>query len=316
MRNYLKILAISLIATPLTAFAHVRWFAHPEGYVPPYQLTDKPVIGWIIGAILIVLIGIYLEKKISTPQWIKRRLERWAPIAFSAASIGFGLSLIIFSLKGFIFAPNLPAHDPALLTFQLIAGVMICLGIFERMGALLLLLVFIFGIGEYGAYEMLDTLEMVGFALFTLIVGRPKLHIIELTWVNRFINRFSHYGLPLLRVGTGLNLMVLGLSEKILTPSLTQDFLTRYDWNFLSGLGVSNYWFAFSAGIVEFLFGLFLVLGLLTRTTTLALAGFLITTLIALGPVELIGHLPHFSIAIVLLTIGSGDRLKFWPHHA
>ena len=88
-------------------------------------------------------------------------------------------------------------------------------------------------------------------------------------------------------------------------------FLEKYDWNFMHhffGLTwFSDYWFAYSAGVVESLFGIFLILGLVTRLTIVALAVFLVTTLILLGPVELIGHLPHFSIAAVLLVFGAGS---------
>jgi hypothetical protein len=72
----------------------------------------------------------------------------------------------------------------------------------------------------------------------------------------------------------------------------------------------SNYWFAFSTGVVEFLFGLFLVLGLVTQITVVILAIPLVTTLILLGPVELSGHLPYFSVALVLVVLGAGNHLK------
>jgi uncharacterized membrane protein YphA (DoxX/SURF4 family) len=119
---------------------------------------------------------------------------------------------------------------------------------------------------------------------------------------------------PFLRTATGLNLIILGFSEKIISPGLTQNFLSHYDWNFMQALGFewfTDYWFAFCAGSFETLLGIFFLFGLFTRLTTLALAGFLVTTLALLGPVELMGHLPHFSIAVVLLIMGAGARLKF-----
>lgn len=310
MIKFTKLLALALLLAPLSALAHVRWFAQEATTARPYQLTDGPVLMWIVASILLLLSGLWLNRTLRVPQAVIEHAKRWMPYAFSIASIGFGLSLIIFSLNEFVFAPNLPAIGSALLWLQLAAGIMIFLGIYERLGGLMLFLVFLLGFQKFGFHEMLDTLEMVGFALFIFIVGRPKLRIVESKSVSRFMSRFAAYGLPLLRIGTGLNLMVLGFSEKILAPGLTQEFLANYQWNFLSKFGMSDYWFAFAAGIVEFLFGLFLVLGLVTRITTLALAVFLTTTLALLGPTELIGHLPHFSIAIVLLIMGSGEHFK------
>ena len=72
---------------------------------------------------------------------------------------------------------------------------------------------------------------------------------------------------------------------------------------------MSDYWFSFAGGLAEILFGLFFLLGLITHITTVAWLIFLVITLYLLGPVELVGHLPHFSIAIVLLILGSGARL-------
>jgi uncharacterized membrane protein YphA (DoxX/SURF4 family) len=224
-------------------------------------------------------------------------------------------AFIIFSIKGFIFAPNLPALGNVgylMLSIELVAGILILLGFYERIGGLLVLVLFILGINQYGGVEMLDTLEMVGFAFYIIIIGRPKWKMRDWNFVKHFSHKIHAYGLPILRVGTGLNLIVLGFTEKILNPSLTDNFLSHYNWNFMQKLGFegfTNYYFGFSAGVVEVLFGLFFLLGLVTRTTTIALAVFLVTTLYLLGPIELIGHLPHFSIAIVLLVLGSGTRL-------
>lgn len=301
---------------PLSTSAHVKWFAEPVKDIRPYQITDLPVIFAIFVVIVILVIGYLLEKKLSVPKWLKNIEEKWAPYAISIASIGFGLSFLIFSYNGFIFAPNLIASGQLsllLIIIQSLAGIMILIGYYERIGGLLLIILFLLGIKEYGFMEMMDAFEMLGFSLFAMIVGRPKWRIIDTQIFKGFTHKIHSYGLPLLRIGTGLNLFILGFSEKIMSPSLTENFLSQYHWNFMSNMGFSwftDYWFAFSAGIAEALFGLFFILGLVTRTTTLALAVFLITTLTLLGPMELIGHLPHFSIAIVLLLLGSGSRLK------
>ncbi len=305
-----------LSAIPHVVSAHVKWFAEPTDPIPPYKITDTGVVIWILISVAIILAGIYLERKLRVAGWLDKRLDALVPIVLSLASIGFGLALVIFSLQGFVLAPNLPAENPfgsLLLILQAVAGLMILLGFYERVGAILLLLAFSLGIAQYGALEMIDTLEVVGFALFVFIVGRPKWRLREAKRIQSFMSRFNSYGVPLLRIGTGLNLLVLGFSEKILAPSLTQNFLAEYHWNFMQALGFehfTNYWFAFSAGVVESLFGIFLIFGLVTRLTTLVLAGFLITTLALLGPEELVGHLPHFSIAVVLLVLGSGSHLR------
>jgi uncharacterized membrane protein YphA (DoxX/SURF4 family) len=315
---YKKILSIVsvLFGIPFLVSAHVKWFAHPVKEVRPYELTDLPVIIAIISVIVILIIGYILEKKLKIPTWFRRIEEKWAPYVISISSIGFGLSFLIFSYNGFIFAPNLIANGPLallLIIVQTLAGIMILAGYYERVGGFLLVILFILGIKEYGFMEMMDTFEMLGFSLFAMIVGRPKWRIVDTEIFKEYTHKIHSYGLPLLRIGTGLNLFILGFSEKIMSPSLTENFLSLYHWNFMNNIGFTwftDYWFAFSAGVAEALFGLFLMLGLVTRTTTITLAVFLLSTLVMLGPVELMGHLPHFSIAIVLLLLGAGSRLK------
>ena len=315
MRKVFYFIVLALALVPLALKAHVKWFAESIETIEPYSITDGPVLIWIGIVLALVLVGVFLEKKLRVPNWLKSHISKWGPKALSLASIGFGVAFLIFSWKGFIFAPNLvpSAGMENLLLLQAIAGAMILLGLYERIGALLILVLFVLGIKEFGAFEMLDTLEMVGFAGYAFIIGRPKWRVLKDDWLDHLVKHLKSYGVPLLRVGTGLNLMILGFTEKILTPGLTADFLSNYDWNFMASLGMSDYWFAFSAGAVEFTFGLFFLLGLITRINTLALAVFLVITLSLLGPTELIGHLPHFSIAIALLVLGSGDKFKLHP---
>jgi uncharacterized membrane protein YphA (DoxX/SURF4 family) len=310
-----RYLFLALLVIPSVAMAHVKWFAKSQVIVPEYRLGDPMVFGAIIGAVLLMFLGIYLEKKLSVPRRLDSLVKKLAPGVLSIASIGFGLAFIIFALKGFVFAPNLPATGfigTVMLCIEFIAGVLMLLGFYERIGGVLVLVLFMLGINQYGGIEMLDTLEMLGFAFYVIIIGRPKWKMRDWNFIKNLSHKLHDYGLPILRVGTGLNLIVLGFTEKILSPSLTENFLSHYSWNFMQSLGFhnfTNYYFGFYAGVVEVLFGVFFVLGLVTRTTTIALAVFLATTLYLLGPIELIGHLPHFSIAIVLLVLGSGTRL-------
>ncbi len=311
----LKYLFLALVAVPSMALAHVKWFANEEVIVPAYKFTDPYVIIAIVMALALIVLGIFLEKKLSVPHRLEKTIQKWAPGVLSIAGIGFGLAFIIFALKGFIFAPNLPAVGNIgilMLVIEFIAGLLILLGFYERIGGLLVLVLFTLGVGQYGGIEMLDTLEMLGFALYIIIIGRPKWKMRDWNFVKHLSHKVHNYGVPILRVGTGLNLIILGFTEKILSPSLTNNFLSNYNWNFMQNLGFegfTNYYFGFYAGVVEVLFGVFFLLGLVTRTTTIALAVFLATTLYLLGPIELIGHLPHFSIAIALLVLGSGTKL-------
>lgn len=319
MRNTISSLQLSLLGTfilfaPFITLAHVKWFAESTEAVRPYQLTDLPVIFSIFFVIFALLVGVFLEKKLEVPRWYNNLIQQTAPVILSLASIGFGLSFLIFSYNGFVFAPNLQVEsvNSILLIVQALAGLMILLGLYERLGGFLLIVLYLLAVSRFGFVEMMDTLEMVGFAFYAMIIGRPKWKIAESQFMRTLTHPFHQYGVSILRIGIGLNLIILGFSEKILKPSLTHNFLATYDWNFMHNLGFTwftDYWFAYAGGVVEALFGLFFLFGLVTRISVVALAVFLVTTLILLGPVELMGHLPHFSIALVLLVFGAGSRM-------
>lgn len=317
MRNKLFFAFLSLLIPVLSASAHVKWFAYEDGqYVEPYRMGDIQVIISIFVGLIILGVGLWLDRKLNVSLWMQNLLNRLAPSILSVASIGFGLSFIIFSYNGFIFAPNLVVTGTIgiiLIAIQTIAGVMMLLGFYERVGGMLLAILFLLGIQTFGFYEMMDTFEMLGFAVYAMIIGRPKWKITESQIMCRLTHHMHSYGVSVLRVATGINLIVLGLSEKILNPSLTHNFLLNYHWNFMSSMGpwFSDYWFAYAAGFTELIIGLFLLFGFVTRLTVIFLAVFLVTTLVMLGPIELMGHLPHFSIACVLLVFGAGSRLHY-----
>lgn len=298
------------------SLAHVKWFAEPVGQSQPYNLTDGPVMFGILGVIVIVLFGYWLNKHLAAPKRILDLHDKWGKHVETLATFGFGLAFVLFSTFGYLFAPNLiptGGLGQALLAIQALAGVIIMLGFYERVGGLIIGLLYLTGIFVFGLVEMLDALEILGIAAFIILIGRPVWALNDWGRLRAYVSRFSNYAVPVLRVGTGLNLIILALSEKLLATPLTNDFLSKYDWNIMSNLGLhafTDHWFAFYAGLAEGVIGIFLVLGLVTRLTVLALAGFLVTTLILLGSVELVGHLPHFSIAAVLLLYGSSKDDK------
>lgn len=300
---------------PTAVSAHVKWFENSSVPAPSYSLGQAPVIAGILAVLFVVFVGMLLEKYLKVSKKFQKFANKQAPKILSIATIGFGLALSIFSLNAFVFAPNLPVTGTAglaMMIVQLMVGLMFLFGFYVRAAGILLMALYIFAISQFGGAEMLDAFEILGIGMFALIVGRPVWQIADTKVFHYITEHFKEYGIPILRVATGLNLMVLGFSEKLLNPGLATNFLSNYNWNFMEQIGMTwftNYWFVYAAGMSEILFGLMFVLGLVTRVTTIALAVFLLSTLTLLGPVELMGHLPHFAIAFVLLMLGSGSRL-------
>lgn len=347
--NWLRAPLLFLILfVPILASAHVKWFVDYQHSIPtrPYLFSDLPVIFWIAISLLILFAGIWLEKKLPVPERILGFFHRSEDTIISLFTAFIGFGFIIFSIQGYIFAPVLIPQSSVgllLLITQAIIGVGMLLGIGVRFFAGMLLILYGASVFSFGIGEMIDVLEVIGIACMLLIfgsegdmnpavrrdsyqpseqktkgfipfiLGRPRWSLLDIPVSFDFLSRWKPYAIPLLRVFTGLNLIALGLNEKILHPSWGLAFLQIHPWNFMQMMGFhaySDYWFVLSAGVVEVLFGLVYVFGIVTRVNTIVLGCFFVTTLMLLGPLELFGHILHFGIVAVLLIWGSGEKLK------
>jgi len=109
---------------------------------------------------------------------------------------------------------------------------------------------------------------------------------------------------------------------------MAESFLALYQWNFMQALGFEFFTdrlFVLSAGVIEVVFGVILVLGTTTRLNVLAFSVVLFSSNVLFlvqgeneaAMVEFIGHMPVIGVALVLLLLGAGQRLKvtnFMPH--
>ncbi len=125
------------------------------------------------------------------------------------------------------------------------------------------------------------------------------------------LTRYERHAVTALRVLTGLALVIVAFSEKLLNPELSSAFLREYShFNVLRSLfgwdWVTDRLFGDLAGIVEATIGILLITGVLTRVVILAMWIPFNLTVPLLPPVELLGHLPIFGIMYLLLLYGSG----------
>jgi len=157
---------------------------------------------------------------------------------------------------------------------------------------------------------MIEDIWVLSIAFFILTIGNDYFSITSVRAIKPFTYGLKKYSLGILRIGTGVTLVTLGFSEKILKPELGLNFLAQHDWNFMSCLGFSDYLFVLSAGSVEALLGVLLILGVMTRVTALVIAIIFTIPLFILGPIELAGHLPHFVAVFVILLFGAGEHFR------
>lgn len=304
------LLAIGL-GLPLASHAHVKWFVETEEVLQnettSYSVTEPAVLIWI-GIIIATLIAAFiLERKIPEPSiYFRRAIKRNRNIYVWLFQAIVGLGLILASTSGAMFAPVFQVEGTWLTALQItqaIIGALFILNLFVGVGAVLLTALFVIVAVQFGWGEVLEHLYLLGIAFYL---------IIEKTGDGGALERYEKYGVPILRILTGLTLVILAFHEKLLHPDLGLAFLETHQLNFMQALGMqwfSNELFVLSAGMSEMLLGLILITGCLTRITTLALASFFVATAIVLGMGEVVGHLPIFGVAFILIVYGAGKTL-------
>lgn len=319
MQLLARLIYVSILAfiVPGVATAHTRWFA-AEG-LASYTSSEPTGIyltTWAIICAGIVVIGYWFEKH---GRFQLRFLIPHGEEVFDRAASAFtmvtGAFLLIAASHEYLFSPNLTHESGVPMVFillQFAIGLAFLIGVYARLAALILGALWMLGVLVIGVVPMLEDFWVLSTAAFVFIMGNDYFSLVSFRAVAPFAHRYRAYALPILRVGAGATLFVLGFSEKILHPEFGLNFLAQYDWNFMALLGIpySDYLFTLSAGSVEALFGLVFMLGIVTRLNALVVAGVFSIPIFLLGPIELAGHLPHFAAIFLVLLFGAGNHFK------
>ena len=305
---------MAFLSLPIIASAHTRWFA--QGELEPF-VTNEPTVLYLSGcaliAFVILLIAYIFERnKILQLNFLQPKSGNAFNRASSVLSIITGTFFMIAGTHGYLFSPNLNYGidiPTTMIASQFLIGLMLVLGIYARLGALALMFLWFLGIAYGGVEALIENAWVLSIATFIFIMGNDY-YGLSVESLKSIAKRFEKYALPILRIGTGATLLILGFSEKIFQPELGINFLTQYQWNFMQSFGFSDYLFVLSAGSVEALLGLLLILGLVTRMTAVVIAILFTIPIFIIGPIELAGHLPHFIAVVMLIIFGAGSCLK------
>ena len=183
---------------------------------------------------------------------------------------------------------------------------------FTRYAAVCMLILQMGVVVQFGLLPAVEYLVLFGIAVFILLNNLRFAKLTEL---------LKPYSVDALRIFTGISLVKLGFSGKLLGPWLGQSFIEIYNWNFLVPLGFDFFTdrlFVLSAGMMEVVFGIMLILGTTTRLNMLAISSFIALSNIVFlvqnekteALVEFVVHMPVIATALVLLLLGYGQRLK------
>lgn len=309
----LVVALVEFVTTLQTADAHETWFVKEGRHAGEHFSMDLTNLLVLLGAALIALsaFAVHRTSLLRSIDACLGKAERWLPrgIQWRIVAGLTGIMCIANSITGVFLAPNfiLPGDGLVVLgsVIQLVIGLLLVSQVFLSLAGVLIVAAAIPVAVIYAPRGfLLDYgIEYVALALAFLFVGGGS------------NSEFAHLPLPIIRVGLGLTLIVLSIHHKLINPDIALTFLDKYQFNFMPLLGFTgftNLHFVFAAGMAEVVFGLLLFAGIATRLVSAGFAMFLFSTLIILGPVELVGHLPLIGIALLLVCQGSGSE-RFAP---
>lgn len=300
------IIFLSFFLLPHPVFAHVQWFVTERdvGHTTAlhFSLQEPFVILGILFALAVVTLIFVFERFIPQVWQISStRQAAWRPFLLSLFSVLVGVTLIATSFQNHILDPSAAVTtilDRVMQVLQTVAGVLLLLRRGQKIAASILLLLIVFFVTRHGSIALFEHAELISIALFFFLF-QPAVS-----------TSFSK-ALTALRWGAGIALVTLGLTEKLLAPERSVLFLQKYPWNVLEIMHInsSDLLFIFIVGLAEVVLGLLLGLGKLTQWVVLCILLLMGFTAILLGPLEIIGHLPFFAIAILLF--GNRARVSF-----
>ena len=304
-------LMMSVIGTG--AAAHVNWFVESDAEpLANVSLTDPVFLVWICLASMMVLFSVWIDGKLPTLRVAETELRH---DFMEILRVFTGMSFLLTAYEGSLVAPHKVADGTfglALVVMQAVIGIMLIANRWIKTAAVMMLVLHAGVAMKFGLFPALEYAIIIGIAFFLL------LNSIEDEARRDWLKPYS---VDALRIWTGISLVALAVGEKLAPSALGQVFVAQYQWNFMQALGFDVFddrLFVLSAGMVEAVIGIVLILGTTVRLAVLALSVMMAISNIVFivqgnndaALVEFIGHMPIIGIALLLLLLGYGQRLK------
>lgn len=303
---------------PATASAHVKWFVETDkvinsthGLIPFYGWSSAEVLIWSCIVLAVVFVFSRVDRIVKTPRVLLAFGLKHEKGINRIAQAVLGAFLITVSLLwNVIIVPDLEATGGLLTVLkyaQMLIGVMYVFNIKPRIASVGLAL-FCFGlIFSNGFITFLENAILLSLALYFFIIHAKA---------GTRVARLNRWALEFVRIGTGISLITLAFTEKLMYPELSLQFLQEHNWNFMQPLfpWFTDKLFVLSTGFAEIIFGILFIMGYLTRITTVLIAIFFassVTTMLIQSGLWEVEDLVVYAAAILFIFHGHG-KTKFF----
>jgi hypothetical protein len=271
--------ALLLTAVPSVVRAHGKWLvpdyqnviAQQHGIYSFYTLGSPAVLVWILISIFVVIIAAYLHYIL--PEWsvFARFAHAHKHHIDHVAQFVLGVFLVSTALFwNVVILPSEVVTTPLLITLkyaQVIIGLMFVFHLSPRYASIgLIILTSVVTISS-GVEAMFENIIMFSLALYFYLMH---------TRVTGMWAVLQKYAVDIVRIGTGVSLITLACTEKLLYPELGMQFLALHPWNFMLPYfpWFTDQLFVLSTGFAEMLFGIIFVFGYITRINTVVIGLF------------------------------------------
>lgn len=296
--------------------AHVAWFESDTSGRAWDFATQGTTLALLAAATLVMLLARGIARRV--PGVDVPFLGRMAPWMPFAVRIHLAVSLISLLSLGFYLSPSMDLHvgvvGVLLGTVMVVVAIGMATGWHTREAAILLVAAGPLGMIEFGFWEVIQRLDMLGPALFVLIAGPGRWSAdFELGAAREPSREAIARAMWALKVAVGLALIVVAFAEKLVDPERAVAFLAgRPEFNVLREVGVpiGDREFVRIAGSAEVMFGLLIMSGALPQAIVAIVGVPINATLFFYGETELAGHLPIYGTMLLLLVYGSDPELR------
>lgn len=323
MKKILVLLTTSL-SLPAIASAHVRYIATEAEQVaygkPNFEALLSPLsnMQYLVMIIATLTIAVLVYWFCNHNKYIHKWTEHMALIGESykqfipwITRLSLGIILIGGATGEFLISPVLETPFAWMSIVQLVIGFFLMAGFMTGFSAVIALILFVYAltldpylIGSFDIFALI-------LSLFVLDSRRPGVD--DIVGIPDFLHvrRLIKYLPTILRMGIGIGMAYLAVVEKILTPELAA--LVAENTGLVNVIPVSAMMWAFSAGVIEFVVGIMLIIGWKTRLAAVAALFILSMSFFYFGE-DVTSHVTLFGTLSAVFILGVGKLGIDKPH--
>lgn len=293
MQKFFPCIAVAAALTlPLVTSGHEVYVLPPEvvaqaisspGFSFIEVITDhlSQFIFWGFISVLVV-VGVFfisilrVLERVFDP--ILAKLPPYAPVI---SRVAIGLSFLAAAYYQALFGPELPLEEtfgsltPFITVVLWVVGFLITFGIYTRVAAFVVFILFAWEALVHGSYLFTYT-NYVGELAVLAILGGHQLAVHHrhhdsqnrFLWFRRLKERLQPYAFTILRVSFGISLLYASVYAKVIHNQLALE-ITNYYPEIVTFFGFEPHFLVLGAAIIEIILGLFFILGIEIRFTSL-----------------------------------------------